>query len=1284
ILKKSVPMERLYEMELQILRKSKDLGSDGFEWKDWRYSKNNNGVGRLAAKTLRTPGFHHFKTKIRSFAFDYSGEYYDIEDFENIFPIDERLGDWVSLVKGKPAERVKGYFLPYKTPEQRNAEDAENAHQQQLADEEAKRKREERRKQYQLNAESYTPQDISLTGNSFSLLDLIAKTSLETFHSNGTPGDNNKPSFLLAYDLFGCEDWAKRNGITLTDSAERLFADYGIRVYPNDPGEINGKMNAARGKSPIGGDDRVRKKVEYLLGYRRSSNKLKNLALKTSKKREEEKSEAVGANNSDSNTTPDDNKNDNSKFPPVVVEGVVNNSGRGFGKNETFKKEANAWLLSTALKNFEPNAYRKIKKDTFINKKTNQRVHRITCLDPKVSEYIENWTNQKPPFDASDGNGIVAFGDLNLFRGILIYEKKIYLTDSDDTAFKFGLFVPTDGIENGVSDTLLKSVSLLRSAITDAKEKGFKIKLIIEQNEERVRLIKFLKNQGLANYCFVKNVENKKGVERGAVHWLHKLEQRIKPDITINQEFLDPLSKIARKNGCSKPRVAFVKSPTGTGKTTMTILWGKSKKEKGFNPKILAIYSLTKVVDSICKKLNLVNYQDGVAGKYSSCEQALKDPSFDGLGICLPSLKNEGYANFDPELWANHKSSVLLVLDEIEATLSALADSSIINNREEIYENLKTTIQAVLKNKKGRILVSDANLSQSTIDFIKSCLPEGTETVTIENLYRHDGNRKALIYESKDHLLSDLNDNKDKLNFIATDCRRILGKNAITSSRAIEHMLDNNCMRTDGYTSHTTDNPNYSIIKNIETLDKQRKINKSPVITPAAAQSISIENTEFNAVYGFFKGICDGETIHQMLERDRSDAVRKMYVAGCRSGYHTSWYAASEDTLEREEKYRTRLHTKALEDAAGGSKAAKQAVSNISDEPEPLKKWRQQKAAYHYWFGRNLKDNVIADMLDRGYEVEIVEPPENEEIKQDIASLVDKMQTYCEETWEADKRAIAKQHKEVKRMLENGEEDKLIKLDQQQDRTAAQHTLVECYKIAKWSKSLTSDGFDMNPQHVELFVHHRKQVENGVNVWAKLRGEGDIAYDLTCANDVVKSLFTKRLKRELRTSTAVRDLLIDVINVPEISEKIQNNGGIISQALEWVSYINHEILMPEARKIYSLLGIKLDERPNRAAANLRKILSACGYETKKAGRATKADCNGYRPWLYELQQPEPEILQIWVSWIKYQLAHQDFQNWTGEMKEAYSKLLALEAEIAKSPEQNEPTAIAQGELAMVT
>ena len=277
VLRESVPKQRLAEIQIQIHRAGKHLISDGWDW---------NTVGVCSTKTLRAPGFLHHKTKVRSFAFDYSGEYYDIEDFEKLFPIESRKGEW-SGGKGDP---INGYWLPYKSLAQTEAEAAEKKRLDNLKNEENKRKWEERRKQYQLQRENddYQPQDIDFTGKDLSLLDLIAKTSLDTFHSNGTPGDNNRPSFLLAYDLFGCEDWAKRNGINLIDSAERLFADYGIRVYPNDPGEINGKMNAARGKSPIGGDDRVRKRVEYLHGYRRSSKKLKNLALKTSKKREEE------------------------------------------------------------------------------------------------------------------------------------------------------------------------------------------------------------------------------------------------------------------------------------------------------------------------------------------------------------------------------------------------------------------------------------------------------------------------------------------------------------------------------------------------------------------------------------------------------------------------------------------------------------------------------------------------------------------------------------------------------------------------------------------------------------------------------------------------------------------------------------------------------------------------------------------------------------------------------------------------------------------------------------
>ncbi|MEL6165413.1 MAG: hypothetical protein AAFR37_17225, partial [Cyanobacteria bacterium J06628_3] len=277
VLRNPVPKQRLTEIQIQIHRAGKHLVSDGWEYK---------GTGRVAPKTMRAPGFLHHTTKVRSFAFDYSGEYYDIEDFEKLFPIESRKGEWSGGLK----DPINGYWLPYKSLAQTEAETAEKKRLADLKTEENKRKWEERRKQYQLQGDNddYQPQDVDFTGKSLSLLDLLAKDSLETFHSNGTPGANNKPSFLLAYDLFGCEDWARRNGISLTDSAGNLFYDYGCRIG-YDGAEINSKIKAAEKKcSAIGGDDRVRKRVEYLLGYHRKSKKLKNLTKKTNEKNKTE------------------------------------------------------------------------------------------------------------------------------------------------------------------------------------------------------------------------------------------------------------------------------------------------------------------------------------------------------------------------------------------------------------------------------------------------------------------------------------------------------------------------------------------------------------------------------------------------------------------------------------------------------------------------------------------------------------------------------------------------------------------------------------------------------------------------------------------------------------------------------------------------------------------------------------------------------------------------------------------------------------------------------------
>lgn len=138
VLKQFYSINRVYEVQVQMYRQAKyhhDFKADGWDWHDEQQNS-------LAVATLRTPGFMHNKTLECAFACNFSGEYYDIENFETLYPVEKRIGAW--QWNDRKDHSKGGFWLPYKSPEQRQAEKEEKQRQ----DEQRRKEAAERRKKH--------------------------------------------------------------------------------------------------------------------------------------------------------------------------------------------------------------------------------------------------------------------------------------------------------------------------------------------------------------------------------------------------------------------------------------------------------------------------------------------------------------------------------------------------------------------------------------------------------------------------------------------------------------------------------------------------------------------------------------------------------------------------------------------------------------------------------------------------------------------------------------------------------------------------------------------------------------------------------------------------------------------------------------------------------------------------------------------------------------------------------------------------------------------------------
>jgi hypothetical protein len=91
-----------------------------------------------------------------------------------------------------------------------------------------------------------------------------------------------------------------------------------------------------------------------------------------------------------------------------------------------------------------------------------------------------------------------------------------------------------------------------------------------------------------------------------------------------------------------------------------------------------------------------------------------------GYGLCFDSLRRSSMARFNPDDWHN----CIVILDECEQSIWHLlnARTEVASHRVEVLRCFQALIQNTLQSKQGKVYLSDADLSDLSINYIRSLL----------------------------------------------------------------------------------------------------------------------------------------------------------------------------------------------------------------------------------------------------------------------------------------------------------------------------------------------------------------------------------------------------------------------------------------------------------------------------------------------------------------------------------------------------------------------------------
>jgi hypothetical protein len=303
------------------------------------------------------------------------------------------------------------------------------------------------------------------------------------------------------------------------------------------------------------------------------------------------------------------------------------------------------------------------------------------------------------------------------------------------------------------------------------------------------------------------------------------------PSSTFQSRFITPDIYV---DNFKKVNTIFLKSPMFTGKTHSLPELFKT------HQKVLIVYHRISLNEAIFNKFQKFGFK-----LYSKIEGPIDMDKHKRVICQIDSLHR-----------INNKCD-LIILDEIESTLSHISQSPHMTKRDDVFRTLKTYI------KKSNYLIScDANLKQQTINFIND-IRENKPNIILHNTYKSLQHYKYTFLPSFEQTIHTIKQKCDQ------DKKVIIVSNSKDRLQVIHNIIKQ-------------DYPD----KSIKLIDSEHKCDdfqwnhyEIVLYSPTITCGISYDEKHFDCcIASFSRFSCNAEDCSQMLIRVRHFSENKMYI----------------------------------------------------------------------------------------------------------------------------------------------------------------------------------------------------------------------------------------------------------------------------------------------------------------------------------------------------------------------------------------------------------------------
>ncbi len=312
-------------------------------------------------------------------------------------------------------------------------------------------------------------------------------------------------------------------------------------------------------------------------------------------------------------------------------------------------------------------------------------------------------------------------------------------------------------------------------------------------------------------------------------------------------------------------KLICLKAPKGSGKTEWLVKICAEAQRNG--QKVLVLTHRTQLGKALCNRFG-IDYLEEL--KESDTKGVF------GYGLCFDSLRRNSQARFNPDEWAN----AIVILDECEQSFWHLlsAKTEVSKHRVEVLRNFQQLIQTVLESDDGRVYLSDADLSDVAIDYLRSLVSFPVEPWVVLKEGNPTPWNVTAWSDAKEMLgVLEVRIRKGEKILIFVDGQKAKSKWGTQNLEAylVKIFPDKKILRID---AESIANPNHLAYGCIEKLDAILKDYDIVIASPTIETGVSIDlKGHFTSVWDFSQGVIPVPSVLQRMARLREPVPRHVW-----------------------------------------------------------------------------------------------------------------------------------------------------------------------------------------------------------------------------------------------------------------------------------------------------------------------------------------------------------------------------------------------------------------------